>query len=94
MRIARAAPRGRKEGSMTSTSLDPEERAYPSGALRNSKRHFRAICDDGRIRSGICGIPATFFAIPARLKMHGKTLSGFVAIADDEELHFYSGRKS
>jgi hypothetical protein len=37
---------------MKTTRIDPEAYAYPSGALRNSRRHFKAICRNGEIRYG------------------------------------------
>ncbi len=64
------------------TFLDPEEYAYPSGALRNSARRFAAVCPDGKIRRGICSIPDTYFSIPARIKARGKTITGFVTNHD------------
>lgn len=71
------------------TWIDPEEYAYPAGSLRQSRRHFAARCPDGKIRRGVCGIPDTFFSIPARLKASGKTVAGFVSIdTDHNELTF------
>jgi hypothetical protein len=76
---------------MKCTQLDPEEYAYPSGALRNSRRHFSAICLDGKVRRGTCGVPDTFFSIPARLKAKGKTVTGYVTIdSSDGEIHFHA----
>lgn len=77
------------------TFLDPEERAYPTGSLQSSRRHFRAVCPDGVERSGICGIADTFFSIPARLKAHGKTVTGYVTMGDNQlEFRPYKYRKN
>ena len=79
------------------TWIDPEEYAYPSGSLRQSRRHFAARCPDGIIRRGVCGIPDTFFSLPARLKARGRTVAGFVGIdTDHNELTFtpYRYRKN
>ena len=70
------------------TFLDPEEYAYPAGSLKASRRRFAARCEDGKVRRGICGIPDTYFAIPARLKAHGKTVSGYIAAGDDGTIVF------
>ena len=66
------------------TWLAPEEDAYCSdtGSLRQSNRRFAARCPDGIVRRGVCGIPDTYFSIPARLKAHGKTVAGFVGSDD------------
>ena len=64
------------------TWIDDEELAYPAGSLAQSRRHFAARCPDGKVRRGICGIPDTFFCIPARMKANGKTISGYLSIDD------------
>ncbi len=79
---------------MNETFLDPEERTYPSGALRNSRRRFAAVCPDGVVRKGVCGIPDTFFSIPARIKAHGKTVTGFITVNDDGTYMFHAGGKN
>ena len=70
------------------TFLDPEEYAYPDGSLRQSHRHFAALCEDGEVRRGICGIPDTCFSIPAHVKSYGKTISGYVAANRDGDILF------
>ena len=62
------------------TSIDPEAVCYPSGRML---RRFRAFCPDGKIRAGRCGLPNTWFSIPARLKANGKTVTGFLMQADN-----------
>lgn len=64
------------------TSLDAEEPCYPSGALRDSRRRARVLCSDGRVRTATVGIPDTFFSIPARVKIKGKTVTGYVTAVD------------
>ncbi len=60
------------------TFLDPEDYCYPSGSIRQSRRKFRAMCPDGIVRTGVCGIADTYFSCPARLKAKGKTITGFI----------------
>ena len=79
--------------SREGTWLDPEELAYPSGSLRQSRRHFMAKCPDGKSRGGVCGIPDTYFSIPARMKVNGKTISGYVS-SDDGALVFNPAGKN
>jgi hypothetical protein len=62
------------------TMLDREEKAYPSGSLRDSRRKARALCPDGKVRACVVGLPDTFFSIPARMKANGKTVTGFVTV--------------
>jgi hypothetical protein len=60
------------------TWIGPEEAAYPHGSLRRSARYGVVRCSDGKLRRAKLGIPDTFFSIPARLKVSGKTVAGFV----------------
>jgi hypothetical protein len=71
------------------TRLDPEELAYPSGALRNSRRKARVLCPDERVRTAIVGIPDTAFTIPARLKAFHRTWHGYIAVDEDGEYRFF-----
>jgi hypothetical protein len=54
-------------------------------------RH-RALCADGKTRSAlILNHPDTFFSVPARVKVQGKTVTGFVYLhgsSDEKELRF------
>ena len=72
------------------TWIDPEEYAYPHGRMARKGRvritgnphapnaaSNRAI---GTIRAIRCGIPDTFFTIPARLHIDLKTVRGFVSV--------------
>lgn len=44
------------------TWLEPEDLTYPSGGML---RRCKALCEDGKLRIIRCGIPDTFFSIPA-----------------------------
>jgi len=63
------------------TWLDPEEMAYPSGSI-TAGRKAKALCTDGHVRTFQCGIPDTYFSIPARTKAYGKTVTGFLHTSD------------
>lgn len=62
------------------TWLEPEEITYPSGSMI---RRCRAMCEDGVLRVVLCGVPDTFFSIPARTKIKGKSVRGFVTYDDN-----------
>lgn len=68
---------------MQKTSLGSEDAAYPAGSLRQSHRYGTAIFPDGKVRRVKLGVADTFFSIPARAHYHGRTVSGFVSIAED-----------
>lgn len=59
------------------TWLEPEEMAYPSGSI-SAGRRAAALFPDGKVRIVQVGIPDTFFSIPARAKIKGKTVTGWV----------------
>lgn len=65
------------------TFIGPEEHAYPAGSLRQSRRRFAAVCPDGKIRRGICGIGDTYSTTPAYLKVRGVTVTGHLEMRDD-----------
>jgi len=67
------------------TWLEPEELCYPSGRLL---RRCRARCADGRLRVVVCGIPDTAFSIPARAKIEGRSVRGFVSADGAGEFMF------
>jgi hypothetical protein len=74
------------------TWLDPEEKAYntPTGTHWGSNRRARVVCDhDGRTRIVRCGIPDTYFSIPAH--MSDKRV-GFI-YCDDGVYRFHLTRK-
>ena len=58
------------------TWLEAEEICYPSGAMI---RRCRAICEDGKLRVVLCGIADTYFSIPARARINGKSMRGMVS---------------
>ena len=48
-----------------------------------------ALCNDGKRRTAyITGDADTFFSTPARVKVAGKTVSGFVCNAGYDDMHF------
>lgn len=65
------------------TWLEPEAFCYPHGGMtRRARVHTFA-----GLRVVVCGIPDTFFSIPARMRVCGKTLRGFIS-SGDYGLHF------
>ena len=57
------------------TWLEPEELCYPNGGMT---RKAYVVCPDGAKRVSTCGIPDTWFSIPARLRIKGQTITGYV----------------
>ena len=57
------------------TWLEGEEFCYPDG---NMTRRAYAECADGKNRVFIAGIADTFFSIPARGKIGGKSVRGIL----------------
>lgn len=55
------------------TKLDPEEKAYPNGAMNRIAKAFNT--DTGKLVSVRCGIPDTYFTIPA-------SKGGYVHLSD------------
>ncbi len=64
------------------TWLEPEEICYPSDG--KMVRRCKARCADGKLRIIRCGIPDTFFTIPAK--------GGFISVKD-EEFFFTASKK-
>lgn len=58
------------------TWLEGEEFAYPDGGF--TRRAF-ATCEDGQKRILRCSIPDTYFSIPARGKIKGVYVTGFLS---------------
>ena len=73
---------------MKTTSLDPEEYAYPAGSLRSSRRFAMARCPDGKVHRVKIGLPDTFFSIPGTCQVRGVRVAGYVCFADDGEVEF------
>jgi len=61
------------------TWLEPEEAAYPNGG---QTRKCGAICPDGVIRTVRCGIPDSYFSIPAHLTFRGRYIRGYVTSSE------------
>jgi hypothetical protein len=61
------------------TYLDAEEKAYPAGSLRQSRRHGRAVCSDGIVRRVKLGIADTYSTIPAICYIRGHRVHGYVS---------------
>ena len=66
------------------TWLEGEEFAYPHGGMT---RRCYALCSDGIKRAVKCGIPDTYFSIPAYARIAGKRVKGYVC-SDDDGFHF------
>jgi hypothetical protein len=74
----------RRQKFKQGTWLDPEEYAYPSGKLRDSRRRFRAMMNAGVTGQdyveGVAGIPDTYFTIPAKGTFHGEPVEGYIHV--------------
>jgi hypothetical protein len=64
------------------TWIEPESLCYPGGGMH---RRARALCPDGKLRVVVCGLPDTFFSIPAK----GGGWIGF----EDDVVKFHPPRK-
>ena len=64
------------------TWLEPEELCYPRGG---TTRKAYVLCPDGIKRISACGIPDTWFSIPARLRVKGQTITGYVTGKENED---------
>lgn len=60
----------------SSTYLAPEQDAYPNGAKR---RKCKALLD-GKLITCWCGIPDTYFSIPAFYRKDNKRIRGWLSI--------------
>lgn len=78
------------------TWIEPEEYCYPNGGFHRRARvvvrqnpHNPISLPYGEYRIVRAGIPDTFFSIPARLRIKGKTVKGFLSHdSSDGELMF------
>lgn len=75
------------------TWVDPEELAYPSGSLRQSRRRARVRCADGRLRTARIGVADGYFSIPGSLKARGYTIAGFVYHSEDSGEYRFAAYK-
>ena len=92
-------------GASGRTWIEPEEWTYPSGGfLRRACVRLRANSVDpgslpdkaiGTYRIVRASVADTYFTIPARLRIDGKTIKGFISVDDDnEELTFTPENRS
>lgn len=56
--------------------LEPESLCYPAGGMT---RRAYALCEDNEYRLVTCGVPDTYFSIPGRVRVGGKSVRGFVS---------------
>lgn len=56
--------------------LEDEAFALPDGGFT---RRAKARCEDGKLRVFRCSMPDTYFSIPARGKIGGKIVEGFLS---------------
>ena len=67
------------------TWIEPETLCYPSGGM---KRKAYALFPDGEKRIVICGIPDTYFSIPAKpVKVNGVSIRGYIG-CDENGIKF------
>jgi len=56
-------------------------RSYPFGL--NRRNGHRLLCSDGKIRAAeLAESPDTFFSTPARIRINGKTVTGYMTIEE------------
>ena len=57
------------------------KRSYPWGL--NTRSGHRLLCSDGKIRAAeLSECPDTFFSTPARIRIKGKTVTGYMTIEE------------
>jgi len=68
------------------TWIDPEELAYPDGGFTRKGRvvltrnpHNPIDLAYGEVRTVMVSLPDTAFSIPAKLRIRGKTVKGYVS---------------
>jgi hypothetical protein len=67
------------------TWIEPEAFAYPGNTY---DRRVRAVCDDGKLRVLRCCCPDTAFSVPAKGRVNGRYVRGFVSM-DGQSLRFH-----
>ena len=76
-------PPGLKDGDMaTRTFIAPEDNAYPHGG---QTRKCLVLFPDGALRRAWCGIPDTYFSIPAHARVSGRYVAGWIGVQDDPD---------
>lgn len=59
------------------TWIEAEEASYPDGGFT---RRAYVRFEDGKLRVVKCSIPDTYFTIPAKAKISGKTVNGYITV--------------
>ena len=67
------------------TWIEPEELTYPSGGFL---RRARVRMPDGELKTVKCSIPDSFWTIPARIMVAGKTHRGRIFVSPANEFGF------
>lgn len=62
------------------TYIAPEQHAYPNGG---QTRKCFVIFPDGKLRRAWCGIPDTYFSIPAHARLRGRYVTGWIGVQSD-----------
>jgi hypothetical protein len=70
------------------TWIEAEEFAYGKFT-----RRAYAVCPDGKKRVVMVSIPDTMFSIPARMKIDGKTVKGFITTPEGESVLFTADKE-
>jgi hypothetical protein len=68
------------------TWLEDEAFAYPDGGFT---RRVYALCADGKKRILKCSIPDTYFSIPARGRINGKYVRGYISTNGNGGVSFH-----
>lgn len=77
------------------TWIDREELAYDVPLALSPRRGYVRFPFDGKLRLVRLGVPDTYFTIPARVKLHRKTVTGLVWFdGDSDEFVFVAGGKN
>jgi hypothetical protein len=71
------------------TWLEGEEFAYPNGGMT---RRAYVRCEDSQMRVVRCGIPDTYFSIPAYARVQGRRVKGFVTSSEDDGFKFVANK--
>lgn len=79
-------------GRLTTTWIEPEERAGPNNAMRRKGRAWLRV-DDGKVLVAFrAAVADTFFTCPAFIVRKGKRVKGYLT-AEDGVLFFNAYRK-
>ena len=64
------------------TWMEPEEYCYPNGGFKRRAR----VRFNGKFYIAKVSIPDTYFSVPAKIRIKGKTIKGYVF--NNQGLHF------